>query len=73
VHLSADPETARKVGQRHGTPVILIVQAEAMHAHNHTFFLSENGVWLTEHVPVEYIEFPDEALVPASPRGELMQ
>jgi putative RNA 2'-phosphotransferase len=58
VHLSADAETAQKVGQRHGKPAILIVLAEAMHSRGHTFFLSENGVWLTEQVPVEFIEFP---------------
>lgn len=60
VHLSADAETARSVGQRHGRPVILIIQTEAMLALGHSFFVSENGVWLTEHVPVEFIEFPAE-------------
>jgi len=60
VHLSADVETAEKVGQRHGKPVVLIVLAEAMRCRGHAFFLSENGVWLTEHVPVEFIEFPIE-------------
>lgn len=55
VHLSADVETATKVGKRRGAPVILIVQAEAMAAAGHTFYRSENGVWLTDHVPPEYI------------------
>jgi len=58
VHLSADAETAHKVGQRHGKPAILIVQARAMQRAGHAFFLSDNGVWLTDHVPVEFIEFP---------------
>jgi len=62
VHLSADADTAQKVGQRHGKPAILIVQADAMHSCGHAFFLSENGVWLTEQVPVEFIEFPDGLL-----------
>ena len=61
VHLSKDPETARKVGQRHGKPVVLTVSAEAMQRAGHIFFLSENGVWLTEHVPAEFIEFPPAA------------
>lgn len=61
VHLSAETDTAHKVGERHGKPAILIVQAAAMHADGHSFFLSENGVWLTEHVPPEFIEFPTEA------------
>jgi len=60
VHLSADAAAAHKVGQRHGKPAILMVQAGAMQAAGHAFFLSENGVWLTEHVPVEFIEFPPE-------------
>jgi putative RNA 2'-phosphotransferase len=59
VHLSPDRETAHKVGQRHGSPAILVVLASAMHGRGHTFFVSENGVWLTEHVPAEFIEFPD--------------
>ncbi|MCZ6795407.1 MAG: RNA 2'-phosphotransferase [Planctomycetota bacterium] len=58
VHLSPDPETARKVGSRHGTPVVLEVDAAAMHADGHEFFLSENGVWLTEHVPPRYLRAP---------------
>jgi RNA:NAD 2'-phosphotransferase (TPT1/KptA family) len=29
-----------------------------MLAAGHTFFVSENGVWLTGDVPVEFIEFP---------------
>jgi putative RNA 2'-phosphotransferase len=60
VHLSADAETAHRVGQRHGKPAVLIVMADAMHAVGHAFFLSENGVWLTDEVPANFIEFPDE-------------
>ena len=59
VHLSADEETAIKVGGRHGKPVILIVNALEMHQQGHEFFESENGVWLTESVPVKYLEFPE--------------
>jgi putative RNA 2'-phosphotransferase len=57
VHLSADMETAHKVGQRHGKPAVLIVNAQAMQAAGHSFYLSENGVWLTDQVPAEFIEF----------------
>lgn len=59
VHLSADRETAARVGQRRGRPVVLVVQAGAMHRTGHRFYQSENGVWLTEAVPVEYVRFPD--------------
>ncbi|MGL4461139.1 MAG: RNA 2'-phosphotransferase [Planctomycetia bacterium] len=58
VHLSAEAATAVKVGQRHGKPVVSVVRAGEMAAAGHTFFLSANGVWLTERVPVEFISFP---------------
>lgn len=55
VHLSADTGTAVTVGKRHGQPVVLIVQSGDMHRAGHAFFLSENGVWLVEHVPRAFI------------------
>jgi putative RNA 2'-phosphotransferase len=58
VHLSADDKTARSVGQRHGKPVVLVVDAARMQAEGYTFFCSANGVWLTDHVPVVYIQYP---------------
>ena len=56
VHLSSDITTAIKVGQRHGKPVVFQVRSELMHADNFEFFLSDNGVWLTEHVPSKYLD-----------------
>lgn len=50
VHLSPDVETARRVGGRHGRPVVLVVDAAAMRAAGAVFYCSENGVWLTEAV-----------------------
>jgi putative RNA 2'-phosphotransferase len=58
VHLYADLETAKKVGARRGHPVILTIHAFAMHESGHAFYLSANGVWLTEAVPVPFIDFP---------------
>ena len=55
VHLSADRETAVKVGQRHGKPVVLRVDAAAMHQAGRAFYLSDNQVWLTEAVPPQYL------------------
>jgi len=55
VHLSSDKVTATKVGQRHGKVVILNVRSGDMHRAGFEFFLSKNGVWLTDNVPVEYI------------------
>ena len=53
VHLSADRETAVRVGARHGRPVVLEVDAAGLAAAGHTFRVSANGVWLTDRVPPE--------------------
>ena len=58
VHLSSNPETARKVGARRGKPVILTIAAKRMHGAGYEFFLSANQVWLTDHVPTDFIKFP---------------
>lgn len=55
VHLSITIETAKSVGSRHGKPVILSINARAMHQAGFKFYLSENKVWLTDSVPAEYI------------------
>jgi putative RNA 2'-phosphotransferase len=55
VHLSIDVPTATKVGGRHGKPVVLEIDAAAMHRAGHTFYVSANGVWLTDAVPPEYL------------------
>jgi putative RNA 2'-phosphotransferase len=55
VHLSADVETALRVGSRHGRPVVLVVDAAALAAEGHTFRLSANGVWLTDRVPPAHL------------------
>lgn len=54
VHLSGDYQTAVAVGRRHGAPVVLRVDAEAMAQNDVTFYQSENGVWLCEYVPPGY-------------------
>ncbi|ANB07323.1 RNA 2'-phosphotransferase [Streptomyces ambofaciens] len=58
VHLSADRETATRVGARRGRPIVLSVDAAAMHRDGHVFHLSANGVWLTNHVPPRYLRLP---------------
>ena len=55
VHLSRDLETARRVGMRRGSVVILTVDAAAMHRAGFVFYRSDNGVWLTDEVPADYI------------------
>ena len=55
VHLSADEATAQLVGQRHGKPVVLTVDAFRMHAAGFKFYRADNGVWLTDLVPPEFL------------------
>jgi putative RNA 2'-phosphotransferase len=55
VHLSPDEETARRVGARRGQPLILTVDAAAMHAAGLVFYESGNGVWLVEQVPPQFL------------------
>lgn len=57
VHLSKDRETATKVGSRRGKPIILSVRAGDMFQDGFEFYRSQNGVWLTDHVPTKYINF----------------
>lgn len=59
VHLSANEATAISVGQRYGKPVLLKIQAQKMQEAGYSFFLSDNGVWLTNSVPKEFIDFSD--------------
>ncbi|WP_207424617.1 RNA 2'-phosphotransferase [Desertivirga brevis] len=56
VHLSSDIKTAIDVGSRHGKPFVFEVLAGQMHRDKFEFFLSENKVWLTSHVPVRYLK-----------------
>lgn len=55
VHLSADKETATKVGMRHGKPIILTIRTGDMHNDGILFYLSANNVWLTDFVEAKYI------------------
>lgn len=55
VHLSADKETAVKVGSRHGKVCVLTILSGQMYEDGLVFYKSVNGVWLTEFVDVKYI------------------
>jgi putative RNA 2'-phosphotransferase len=59
VHLSVDSATAVNVARRHGTPIVLVVESQRMHQAGHEFFLSANGVWLTDHVPSTFVRALD--------------
>ncbi len=58
VHLAVDTKMTMEVGARHGKPVLLTIQAAEMLQAGHPFYLSTNGVWLVDHVPADFIQFP---------------
>ena len=55
VHLSSDADTARRVGQRHGRPVIFVVKSGEMYRDGFMFYQSVTGVWLVKEVPNRYL------------------
>lgn len=61
VHLSVDVETAVAVGKRHGKPVVFVIDTMSMSRDGFAFYRAANGVWLTGHVPPQYLrELPQE-------------
>lgn len=56
VHLTDDIETATSVGMRHGSEVIIVIDTRDMVKNKIEFFQSENGVWLTNFVSIEYFK-----------------
>ncbi len=55
VHLSPDEATARRVGARHGRPVVLRVDAAGLARDGALFTRSANGVWLVDAVPPAFL------------------
>ena len=58
VHLSAETRVTLQVGGRHGKPVLLTIRAGDMYRAGFVFRCSANRVWLVDHVPPQFIEFP---------------
>ena len=58
VHLSAETRVKLQVGGRDGKPVLLTIRAGDMHRDGFVFRCSANGVWLVDHVPPQFIQFP---------------
>lgn len=59
VHMTEDEQAAKETGARYGKPVVLKINAAEMCKHGYKFFVSENNVWLTDHVPFKYIEIKE--------------
>ena len=47
VHLSETIDMAKQVGARHGSPVVLSIDTEAMIRAGYKFYKAQNGIWLT--------------------------
>jgi putative RNA 2'-phosphotransferase len=61
VHLSPDKDTANRVATRRGKPIILVIETYPMVRDGYQFRVSDNGVWLIQAVPPQYIKFLDQA------------
>jgi putative RNA 2'-phosphotransferase len=59
VHMSSDVKTALIVARRRRNPIVLEIWTDQMFYDGYKFFLSTNGVWLTDHVPSWYFQFVD--------------
>lgn len=56
VHLSSDSTTASMVGKRHGgSTIIFTIETKPLLEYGLKFYLSENGVWLTSHIPANHL------------------
>ena len=62
VHLHGDHNVASAVGARRGAPVLLKVRAQEMAREGSVFYVTANEVWLTDHVPPRFIDFPESQL-----------
>ena len=66
VHLSGGIEKATDVARRRGSPMIIAIDAHRMHVDGHIFYLSRDGIYLVDCVPVDYFieTFPADRLNP---------
>jgi putative RNA 2'-phosphotransferase len=55
VHLSSSTTAAIEVGARRGKPVLIQVNSLKAHMEGIKFYLADNGVWLSDDIPPEYL------------------
>lgn len=60
VHLTESLNTAKSVGARRGRAVILEIETRELVSNGAQFYLSENQVWLIDHVPSQYIKLKQQ-------------
>jgi putative RNA 2'-phosphotransferase len=56
VHMSPDVATAEMVAKRRPGPRVLVIGSKAMVSDGIKFYLTGNGVWLTDYVDPKYIK-----------------
>lgn len=56
VHLSETMDMAKQVGTRHGSPVVLSIDIEAMIRAGYKFYKAQNGIWLTEDILPKFLK-----------------
>ena len=56
VHLSETMDMAKQVGTRHGSPVVLSIDIEAMIRAGYKFYKAQNGIWLTGDIPSKFLK-----------------
>lgn len=60
VHLTESLNTAKSVGARRGRAIILEIETGELVSNGAQFYLSENQVWLIDHVPAQYIKLKQQ-------------
>lgn len=55
VHLSNNAEAALRIGRIYGKPHVFKISSGEMYRKGFKFYLSENEVWMTKRVPVQFI------------------
>lgn len=56
VHLSETIDVAKQVGTRHGSPVVLSIDIEAMISAGYKFYKAQNGIWLTGDILPKFLK-----------------
>ena len=56
VHLSETMDMAKQVGTRHGSPVVLSIDIEAMIRAGYKFYKAQNGIWLTGDILPNFLK-----------------
>lgn len=62
VHLSETIDMAMQVGARHGKPIVLAIDTEAMISAGYKFYKALSGVWLTSEVPARFYKITTDKL-----------